>query len=384
MARWRCRSEAGATSLEYLGVLVLAVAVVSLIITSNVGASIADAAQAAVCRVIGDDCAAGEQRDDDDDEGRRTRIAALEERAERRQRALDIEGPDAAGSRYADLHERIAAAMTRGDLDTAEALDAQLELAIRLARGPDLRGSDRGRLLEDLWVPPSLWEQALAAGTIYLPPDGDNLRFFDAPAAPGDGLLVLDFFTPFATSGQPPARLEGDDRDFHPGGPLSTDLRLQDSRIIVLVDRETGRGVIYQSHTCNDFYGQCREARPIALDTGERTQFVPELSDPVHGPYIAPTNRYEITGDDQSVTLTYDVLNSMTWPVFSVDGTVTLTRDSRGTYTLTGDDRDTYPSIGIYQYRPGQEPHIIDEAASDPVSPGAVPEEWQPWVPGFD
>jgi hypothetical protein len=257
-----------------------------------------------------------------------------------------------------------------------------LEMYARLARGNDFSRSDRGALVEDLWMSDAKWRDAVHQGTIYTAPDGDNVRYFDIPKAPGDGLLAMDYFIPFETSGPPPVQLKGDNRDFNPGGPLSPDLPLNKSRVLVLLDRETGRGAIYQSHTCNASYGQCREARPIALDMDERTQYVPQLSDKINGPYIAPTNRYEVTGDGDSVRLKYDALNSMTWPVFAVEGTVRLTRDDTGTYRVTEDDRDHYPSIGIYQYRPGEEPHVIQERPSENVFAGATDHEWLPWLPG--
>ena len=96
-----------------------------------------------------------------------------------------------------------------------------VEGTVELTRGDDLRGSDRGAVLEDLWMSDEKWRQAVEKGTIYLPPDGDNVRYFDIPKAPGDGLLVMDYFIPFETSGPPPVQLKGDDRDFHPDGPLA-------------------------------------------------------------------------------------------------------------------------------------------------------------------
>lgn len=111
-------------------------------------------------------------------------------------------------------------------------------------------------------------------------------------------------------------------------------------------------------------------------------QSIPELSNDVTGPYVAPTNRFEVTGDARSIQLEYDALNSMSWPVFAVEGTVELTHGGDGTYGITQDDRDRYPSFGMYQYRPGREPYVIQERDSEPVFDGATDNEWVPWGPG--
>lgn len=379
------RGERGSAALEYAGLVAMAAALVVALAVSGAAERVASVLRASICRITSSaPCPEGTGEDGGPRAGAslEERIDGLEASAERRRRLLRIESPEAAGSRFAELHEQIRRAIGRGQVEKAEELDAMLEMYVRLARGENLEGSDRGAVLEDLWLSDAKWRQAVEQGTIYLPPNGDNLRYFDIPKAPGDGLVVMDYFIPFKTSGPAPVKLKGDDRDFHPGGPLAADLPLDASRVVVMLDRETGRGAIYQSHTCNEFYDQCREARPIALDMDERTQSVPELSNDVSGPYIAPTNRFEVAGDAESIRLRYDALNSMTWPVFAVEGTVELTGDGEGRYGITEDDRDRYPSIGIYQYRPGQEPYVIQERDSEPVMEGATDKEWLPWGPG--
>jgi hypothetical protein len=385
--------QRGEATAEYVAVITLMIAVIAALAVGGAGAriaaSISDAIRTAICS-IGLDSACGSSSESPPSSSAPAgteatldeRIERLEANAQRRRDELLIETPEAAGSYFADLHNAIQVALDAGHIEEAERLDALLETYIALARGEDLEGSDRGQIIEDLWMSPEKWQQAIDAGTIYLAPDGDNVRYFNVPPAPGDGLIVLDFFIPFEESGIPPVLLKGDDRDFHPDGPLAQDLPLNESRVLIVIDRETGHGAIYQSHTCNTFYGQCREARPIALDMDERTQFVPQLSNDVSGPYIAPTNRFEIDADGDTITLTYDALNSMSWPVFAVEGTVELTRSPDGTYEITHDHRDHYPSIGIYQYVPGRGLHIIEERESEDVFDGATDIEWlPPWWP---
>jgi hypothetical protein len=77
----------------------------------------------------------------------------------------------------------------------------------------------------------------------------------------------------------------------------------------------------------------------------------PELPNDATGPYVAPTNRFEIQAEDDSIRLTYDALNSLTWPVFAVEGTV-LTRMPDGTYKITHDERDHYPAIAAHTNQP--------------------------------
>jgi hypothetical protein len=382
------RGQKGSATAEYLSVVTLFTAAIialgGLGVPQAVASAIAGAVETAICRIGANDSCGSTASDEaaSPDVSLDERVAHLEDSAARRRDELLIETPDAAGSRFAELHFAVLEALEAGRIDEAEQLDALLEMYIRLSRGEHLQGSDRGGLVEDLWMSGNKWRQAVARGTIYLGPDGDNFRYLDIPASPGDGLIVLDFFIPFETSGPPPVELKGDDRTFHPDGPLSSELPLNKSRILIILDRETGRAAIYQSHTCNVFYGQCREARPIALDLDDRTQFVPELSNDVTGPYIAPTNRFEIDADGDSIRLTYDALNSLTWPVFAVEGTVELTRTPEGTYAITHDRRDHYPAIGIYQYRPGQEPWIIEERPSEEALEGASDMEWlPPWWP---
>lgn len=372
----RRRADCGQTSTEYLGLLLVVAAILAAIVASGVGGYLASSLKRAVCEVAQlEDCGSGEASPDrtPGSVADEQRIAALEDNAARRRDELGIETEDAAGSRYADLHQQIDDLIEQGRLDEAEQLDRELTQLVELARGDDWKGSERGfALVENLGVPDDVWQRQVEASTEYrtIPP-GSNLRYFDVPAAPGQGLVALDFFIPTETSGLRPVKLEGDDRGFDPNGPLDQDLGLGESRVIMVLDRETGRGVIYQSPTCNVVYDQCREARPISLDMDERTQFVPELSDEASGPYIAPANRFEIDADGEGVRIRYDALNSLTWPGISVDGDFVLAPDADGRLTPPDGCLDDYPSIGIYQYQPGDELRVVDERPGEDVFEGA-------------
>jgi hypothetical protein len=179
----------------------------------------------------------------------------------------------------------------------------------------------------------------------------------------GDGLIVQDFFIPSASSG---GFLDGDDRDTV--DPLLGDAALGDSRIIIVIDRETGRGVITQSHTCVAGFlpDYCEDARPIAL---RDPQLRPQLN-PLPGQ--AP-NEFRVDGGDGTLEVEYDALNSITPGGLSVDGTVRFERGPDGAYHKASDSRDPYPRIVTGQYRPGEAPRIVDETDDEPVLPGALP-----------
>lgn len=235
-------SQGGQASTEYLAVLAVAAAVLALLSASGFGDKAVALAQRVTCQLAGGDaCGAspsvsGVQPQSGTDGAR---IARLAQDAERRRDVLQFDTLAAAGSRFKDLHDAVRDAVDRGDLDRAEEINRQLESFIRLALGPELAGSDRGTILDELWASDQMWRQAVERGTMYLPPRGDNVRYFDIPRAPGDGLVVMDYFISTPTSGPPPIQLKGDDRDFDPGGPLDPDLALNKSRVLVVLDRET-------------------------------------------------------------------------------------------------------------------------------------------------
>ena len=184
-----------------------------------------------------------------------------------------------------------------------------------------------------------------------------NRSYFPIEQAPGDGIVVLDFFIPQDRS----LVLHGDDRELH--DPLRSDLELTDSRVTFVLDRESGRGMVTQSETCEIVFDSCQAPRPIELgpeDTREQ------------GP-VDP-NEYDVQTDEETISLTYDALNSITPDAFSVDGTVRLRRRPDGLYQVVHDTRDNYPAISVWQYRPGDTPRLIDYDRGEHVLEGAVPD----------
>ena len=135
-----------------------------------------------------------------------------------------------------------------------------------------------------------------------------------------------------------------------------------------MIDRETGRGVITQSHSClaGALPDYCEGARPI------------ELRDPKLRPQANPfpgqaPQEFRVDGGDGSLEIEYDALNSITPLGVSVDGTVRFERGGDGKYHVVSDSRDPYPRIVTGQYRPNQPGGIIDETDDQPVFPGALP-----------
>jgi hypothetical protein len=344
------RGQRGQVSAEYLGVLLLVAVIVGAFLATGIGGSIAGEARNAVCRIAGAECAEGATAGSASD-----RAAVLRE-LERREQVL---APLAErGDGYGDLLARARAARERGDLDEADRLLDLLEFYARLADG------DRGDLIDALNGPSGVdFDDLVAQGTIE-EDGGRNRRYFRVPVSPGDGVIVQDFFIPSASSG---GVLDGDDRDTV--DPLLGDADLGDSRIIVVIDRETGRGVITQSPTClaGALPDYCESARPI------------ELRDPRTEPQANPLpgqapNEFRVEAGDGYVEIEYDALNSVTPLGVSVDGTVRFERGSDGGYERVSDSRDPYPRIVTGQYRPGEEGGIIDETDDQPVFPGALPE----------
>lgn len=189
------------------------------------------------------------------------------------------------------------------------------------------------------------------------------------------GVIAMDFFIPRSSSGP----LKGDDRDTV--DPLLGDADLTRSRIVVVVDRETGRGVITQSQTCaadivpGDY---CESPRPIELRDPQRS---PQI-DLRRGPQGA--NEFSVTGGDGTLRLRYDALNSVIPLALSVDGTVDFERGEDGRYRKSADTRDPYPRIVTGQYRPGEPGGIIDETEDRPVVRGAPPKPVRDVLDGVD
>lgn len=349
----RPKAQRGQTTVELLGIMVAVAAIAGVLALGPVGDRIAGAFSDAICRVVGGDCprsqGAGEPAGQSP-EG--TRAADLA----RREAALAPLGQRGAG--YQALLDRARAAREAGDLAEAERIIEQLELYLRLTE------RDRGDLIDALNGPSDrAFEDLVGQGTID-EEGGRNRRYFTVPPSPGDGVVVLDFFIPDERSGF----LKGDDRDTV--DPLLGDAGLDRSRIVIVIDRETGRGVITQSETClaSGLPGNyCEAPRPIEL---RDPRLRPQLN-PLPGSQAA--NEFRVDGGDGTLEIQYDGLNSITPVAVSVDGTIAFERGPDGTYVKTKDTRDPYPRIVTGQYRPGTSGGIIDENEDRPVLRGAPP-----------
>ena len=220
------QNERGQTATEYTGMLLVVALIVAALATSSVAAGLAGNIEALVCQISGQTCDGSSSTGSEELD---QRLAALDPLL------------NATGGALEDLAEQAEAAIARGDLDTARDLIERLELYRDLiGAGP------RGELVSDL-VGPSEAEFAelVAQGTIQLDDGASNRRYFRLPAEPGQGILVMDLFIPGSSAGP----LKGDDRDF--ADPLrDPDLGVGDSRVLLIIDRETGRGMIVQSESC--------------------------------------------------------------------------------------------------------------------------------------
>jgi hypothetical protein len=370
---WTASQERGQGTLEYVLVLCV-IGLVALALTlSGVAGRATATAQTAVCRLFeSGECTATAT---EAAPGQRLGYAQSPEDLQR-ELAL-IEGEQrrapfvqATGGRVAQLAAEAQAARERGDYDTAERIGQYLDFLAGLSHsGP------RGALVGQLTFPDdATFDQMVASGTIY-GDDGSATRYLRVPPAPGEGILVYDLFIRQSNSGP----LEGDDRGF--ADPLRGGLSPDDSRVIVIVDRESGRVMIRVSGSCtvsafgNEF---CSEARPISLSD----QFL--VDDPEHDAtgeginYDTP-NRFHIEADENGVTVQYDALNSVTPLIVSVDGTIELRRRPDGTYEVVPRERDDYPATGVYHYRPDGTYEVIFEEPGGDVA-CAVPEADLPEV----
>lgn len=339
------RDERGQTSAEYIGIILLVAVLVAAIAAFGIGGSIADGVRNAICSVAGDCEAAGP-----DGGGATARALAARE-----QELADLSGR---GATYARLLDEARAARERGDLDEADRILDRLELYQRLI------AAERGELVDSLVSGSEADYDALVAqGTVE--DDGQNRRYFRVAPSPGDGIIAMDYFIP----GDSSLFLKGDDRGT--ADPLLGEYGLDRSRVVVVIDRESGRGVIYQSRTCTisapGVGAYCENPRPIELRQ-PRTR--PQIN-PIPGPQ-AP-NEFGVDADGSSIALDYDALNSITPIGISVDGHVRLERGDDGYYRVTEDSRDRYPRIVTSQYPPGKDGKIIDETDDENVLVGAPP-----------
>lgn len=349
--RWR--DHTGQTAAEYLGALLVVSTIVAALATTGIGARISAEMERLVCRIGGGECVT-----DGGSEG-----ASAEAALERRADALRA-WADEHGGRYRELLDQADSALARGDLEEAKRILDLLDLYRQLGAGP------RGSIVDDLLSGDDAAFRALVAeGTTYQEGGKYNRRYFQLPPAPGEGVLVYDFYIPFDSS----VFLKGDDRG--ESDPLLGEYGMDRSRMMLVIDRETGRGVLVQTETCTVGIRACNEPRPIVFDMDDGWENDSENDATGEGINIDQTNQFAIEADGDSVKLTYDALNSITPLGISVDGTVEIERRPDGSYEKGEDTRDDYPAKPIYHYRPGEEPdevHDYKDVHPDQVD-GALP-----------
>jgi hypothetical protein len=140
---------------------------------------------------------------------------------------------------------------------------------------------------------------------------------------------------------------------------------------MVIIDRETGRGVIVQSQSCTVSVvgaGFCNEARPISIN-GDLGLIENDSENDATGEGINldVTNNYDIEADGDGFRLRYESRNSVS-PVPAISGDVTVQPNGDGDLSITEDDRDGFPAYATYQYRPGEDDRVIEHRdAGSPI-----------------
>jgi hypothetical protein len=173
-------------------------------------------------------------------------------------------------------------------------------------------------------------------------------RFFTVEPVAGRGVVAFDFFIPSENSNG----FAGDGRGEEGTDILRDDLPLTRSRVMIVIDFETGRGVIVQSETHLDLPGVdwANEPRPISLN-GDRGAW-----DNMGGIDLDQTNQIDLESSDGGLHLDWDILNSISPFAISVDGDVDFEEGADG--FLHSDDFgnqgrvDRYPQIQVWQYLP--------------------------------
>lgn len=348
--------DRGQTSAEYVAVLVLLGAVMVGVVVGGGSSQLSAAVADGLCRAFGGVSCGAVTTAAAGDEDRSARLIAAEQA-----RAPFV---NRHGGRLAALDQVGRAAREAGALDRAERIAAQLALYERLAgSGP------RAPLLEPLYASDDAVFAALVGDrTVYVDGGRFNVRWFQTDAVPGEGVVAFDYFIAASRS----EFLAGDDRDF--ADPLT--LAMDDSRVFIVIDRESGRGAILQTETCTvSVVGAsfCNEPRPIARN--REGAIANDRDNDVTGEGINfdLTNQYDVTADAAGIELTYDALNSITAPGISIDGTIRLEPDGTGGFVIVTDTRDDYPSRGIYQYVADRAVVVIDEDGERSVWCGALP-----------
>lgn len=131
----------------------------------------------------------------------------------------------------------------------------------------------------------------------------------------------------------------------------------------VVIDRETGRGVVHvsPSETSTRFVPAAEpslngrgwpinvELQPLHVDA-RPIEFKERSRDD-----LIPNNYFNIDASADRIHIQYDSINSITAPsqVISVDGPIVLERDGNGQLRTTGENSpDLYPQVVVTQYLP--------------------------------
>ena len=209
---------------------------------------------------------------------------------------------------------------------------------------------DRGALLDELNDPSNDdFSDLVDQRDISVDGGETTRRFFTVEPVPGRGVVAFDFFIPSENSNG----FAGDDRPEEGTDILRDDLPLTDSRVMIVMDFETGRGVIVQTETHLDLPGGidwANEPRPISLN-GDRGSW-----DNMGGIDLDETNQIDLSSNADGMHVDWDILNSISPFAISVDGDVDFEEGADG--FLHSDDFgnqgrvDRYPQVQVWQYLP--------------------------------
>ena len=175
---------------------------------------------------------------------------------------------------------------------------------------------DRGALLDELNDPSNEdFEHLVDQRDISVDGGQTSRRFLTVEPVPGRGVVAFDFFIPSENSNG----FAGDDRPEEGTDILRDDLPLNQSRVMIVIDFKTGRGVIVQSETHLDLPGGidwANEPRPISLN-GDRGAW-----DNMGGIDLDETNQIDLSSNADGFHADWDILNSISPFAISVDGDV--------------------------------------------------------------
>lgn len=342
----RGRVEAGKITVEWVALAAVVVVVLAAVAATGVADRVGDAVATIVCQAAGvatdADCPFG--GDDLADAG------VGEEPADEAEDAdggwnLDADGryaeaADRYGGRVAELYERLVVARGVGDQQEAAAVAAGLDRALGA-----VESGERGELFQKLYTASDEDFAELVARDSHHTEEGHAVRYFQTEATgDGEGTLVFDFFIHQEDSWF----LAGDDRDFPDSGhPFDDALAVDDSRMMLVVDQDTGRGKVVTTITCS-VDGSCTDARDIHLDGESRWQG-----------FGSRANHFTVDASDDRMAVQFTGLNSRTPLGVAVDGEVELHRGDDG-WSVAGGQRDGYPSLGLYHVD-GEEAEVISQ-----------------------